>query len=157
MKFELPVCKKTIELRLQTPAILDDITKEKKSRKDKHPESLIDQGFVLTLISCIRSIDGQIISPVDLEIKYDKLVGDNLNGFAPKRSIPTVKQAILYTCRKYLGLESARGGIMYIQNMIVTNYDIFAEILSTATEKYKPIHEMEVNAKCDTVSSYLSA
>lgn len=89
------------------------------------------------------------ISPVDLEIKYDKLISDNLNGFAPKRSIPTVKQAILYTFRKYLGLESARGGIMYIQNMIVTNYDIFADILSKATEKYKPIHEIEVNAKCD--------
>lgn len=89
------------------------------------------------------------ISPVDLEIKYDKLVSDNLSGFAPKRSVPTVKQAILYTFKKYLGLESARGGIMYIQNMIVTNYDIFANILSTATEKYKPIHEMEVNAKSD--------
>lgn len=89
------------------------------------------------------------ISPVDLEIKYDKLISDNLSGFAPKRSIPTVKQAILYTFKKYLGLESARGGIMYIQNMLVTNYDIFAELLSEATEKYKPIHEMEVNAKCD--------
>ena len=89
------------------------------------------------------------ISPVDLEIKYDKLVSDNLSGFAPKRSIPTVKQAILYTFKKYLGLESARGGIMYIQNMVVTNYDIFAEILSEATEKYKPIHEMEVSAKSD--------
>lgn len=89
------------------------------------------------------------ISPVDLEIKYDKLVSDNLSGFAPKRSIPTVKQAILYTFKKYLGLESARGGIMYIQNMIVSNYDIFAEILSDATEKYKPVHEMEVSAKSD--------
>lgn len=89
------------------------------------------------------------ISPVDLEIKYDKLVSDNLSGFAPKRSIPTVKQAILYTFKKYLGLESARGGIMYIQNMVVSNYDIFAGILSEATEKYKPIHEMEVSAKSD--------
>lgn len=89
------------------------------------------------------------ISPVDLEIKYDKLVSDNLSGFAPKRSIPTVKQAILYTFKKYLGLESARGGIMYIQNMVVSNYDIFAGILSEATEKYKPVHEMEVSAKSD--------
>lgn len=89
------------------------------------------------------------ISSVDLEIKYDKLVSDNLSGFAPKRSIPTVKQAILYAFKKYLGLESARGGIMYIQNMVVSNYDIFAGILSEATEKYKPVHEMEVSAKSD--------
>ena len=89
------------------------------------------------------------ISPVDLDIKYDKLITDNLNGFAPRRSIPTAKQAIIYTIKKYLGLETARGGIMYIQNMLVTNYDIFAEVLSTATEKYKPVHEMEVNARSD--------
>ena len=89
------------------------------------------------------------ISPVDLEIKYDKLISDNLNGFAPKRSIPTIKQAILYTFNKYLGLKSARGGIMYIQNMIVTNEEHFKNILNKATDRYKIIHEMEVNKRSD--------
>ncbi len=89
------------------------------------------------------------ISEADLEIKYDQLIRDNLNGFAPARSIPTVKQAILYVFKKYLKLESANKGIMYIQNMLVTNLDIFATILSTATDKYKIVHEMEVNNKSD--------
>ena len=88
-------------------------------------------------------------SPVDLEIKYDKLISDNLNGFAPKRSIPTVKQAILYTFNKYLNLKSAHGGIMYIQNMLVTNEAIFTAILNKSTDKYKAVHEMEVNKKSD--------
>ena len=83
----------------------------------------------------------------DLEAKYDNLVKNNLNGFAPKRSIPTVKQAILYTLKKYLGLESARGGIMYIQNMLVINEQIFSLVLNSATNSYKPIHEMEVSEK----------
>ena len=70
------------------------------------------------------------ISPSDLSAKYNNIISSNLNGFAPKRSIPTIKQAILYTFKKYLGLESARGGIMYIQNMIVTNESIFSDLLN---------------------------
>ena len=91
------------------------------------------------------------ISSADLEIKYEKLISDNLSGFAPVRSVPTVKQAILYTFKKYLNLESARGGIMYIQNMIVSNSEIFSEILSEATNKYKTVHELEVSAKSDEI------
>lgn len=87
------------------------------------------------------------IAPSDLTNKFDKLIMDNLNGFAPKRSMSTVKQAILYTFRKYLGLESARGGIMYIQNMFVSNEELFGKLLSDSTNSYKPVHEFEVNAK----------
>lgn len=90
---------------------------------------------------------GVYASTTDLEIKYDNLINSILNGFAPKRSIPTVKQAILFTFKKYLGLESARGGIMYIQNLIVSNEEIFSPILNSATNAYKPVHEMEVNSK----------
>lgn len=89
------------------------------------------------------------ISASDLDTKYNNIISSNLNGFAPKRSIPTIKQAILYTFKKYLGLESARGGIMFIQNMIVTNENIFANLLNKATTTYKPIHEIEVSAKSD--------
>ena len=89
------------------------------------------------------------ISPTDLSNKYENIISSNLNGFAPKRSIPTIKQAILYTFKKYLGLESARGGIMYIQNMIITNENIFSNLLNKATNNYKPIHEVEVSAKND--------
>lgn len=89
------------------------------------------------------------ISPADLEIKYEQIIANNLNGFAPKRSIPTVKQAILYTFNKYLNLKSARGGIMYIQNLVVSNELHFNTILNKATDKYKIVHEMEVNDRCD--------
>lgn len=102
-----------------------------------------------TKIDTLDSIINVGISPSDLTNRYDKLIKDNLNGFAPKRSIPTVKQAILHTFRKYLGLESARGGIMYIQNMLVTNEELFASLISKATNSYKPVHEFEVNSKCD--------
>lgn len=92
---------------------------------------------------------GVYASPSDLQAKFEKIINTNLNGFAPKRSIPTVKNAIFITFKKYLGLETAKGGIMYIQNLVCSNYDIFAQIINTSTNKYKPIHEVEVNAKSD--------
>lgn len=88
-------------------------------------------------------------SPSDLQAKFEKIINSNLNGFAPKRSIPTVKNAIFITFKKYLGLETAKGGIMHIQNLVCSNYDIFAQIINTSTDKYKPIHEEEVSAKSD--------
>lgn len=92
---------------------------------------------------------GVYASPSDLQAKFEKIINSNLNGFAPKRSIPTVKNAIFITFKKYLGLETAKGGIMYIQNLVCSNYDIFAQIINTSTDKYKPIHEVEVSAKSD--------
>lgn len=89
------------------------------------------------------------VSEEDLQINFEKVIAENLNGFAPKRSIPTVKTAILFAFKKYLHLESARGGIMYIQNMIVSNRNIFGDIINRATDKYKIVHEYEVSKKDD--------
>ncbi|MBR6252689.1 MAG: DEAD/DEAH box helicase family protein [Clostridia bacterium] len=86
-------------------------------------------------------------SKEDLQIVYEKIIKENLNGFAPKRSIPTVKSAILKTYRKYLHIEASNGGIMYIQNMFVTNENILGEVIKNATDNYKKVHEEEVNAK----------
>lgn len=89
------------------------------------------------------------ISPSDLEDKFENIIKSNLNGYAPKRSVPTIKQAIVHAFKKYLGLESARGGIMFIQNMIVTNQSIFNSLLNKSTNAYKPIREIELSAKKD--------
>lgn len=119
----------------KTDKILKDV--EIKSEKIDNELKIDNPDFLIN----IRTKDN------DLEAKYDNLIKNNLNGFAPKRSISTVKQAILRTFKKYLGLESARGGIMYIQNMLVVNEQIFSLVLSNATNSYKPIHAMEVSEK----------
>ena len=105
----------------------------------------VDKGIKLEE----SNLFGVYSSPSDLQAKFEKIINLNLNGFAPKRSIPTVKNAIFITFKKYLGLETAKGGIMYIQNLVCSNYDIFAQIINTSTDKYKPIHEVEVSAKSD--------
>ena len=105
----------------------------------------VDKGIKLEE----SNLFGVYSSPSDLQAKFEKIINSNLNGFAPKRSIPTVKNAIFITFKKYLGLETAKGGIMYIQNLVCSNYDIFAQIINTSTDKYKPIHEVEVSTKSD--------
>lgn len=117
-------------------SILNDVTVESKN---------VDQGVKIkddSLIEVYASYN-------DIQNKFDKLIADNLNGFAPKRSISTVKKGIFLTLKKYLGLEIAKGGIMYIQNLICSNADKFANIINNATNDYKPIHKMEVNDKSD--------
>jgi type III restriction enzyme len=83
-------------------------------------------------------------SDEDLQIRFEEVIKNNLNGFAPKRSVPTVKAAILKAFKKYLDLQSANKGIMYIQNMIITNESIFGELLNIATTNYKQVHQFEV-------------
>ncbi len=88
-------------------------------------------------------------SEEDLQIKFENVIKANLNGFAPVRSISTVKQAIFKCLGKYLRLKAAKNGIMYTQNMIVANEKIFGDLLNVATNNYKPIHALEVEEKSD--------
>lgn len=87
------------------------------------------------------------LSDSDLEISFNNLIVKNLNGFAPKRSIPTIKQAILYTFRKYLNIKPANGGIVLIQNVVVSNSDLFAKIISNSIESYKGFRKDELDKK----------
>ena len=88
-----------------------------------------------------------VISDSDLQYDFEKVIKNNLNGFAPVRSISTVKTAIINAFGKYLSLRPQNKGIILMQNIIVNNNDIFGKIISTATENYKPIHKYEVDQK----------
>ena len=58
---------KEVELRFQTPRILDGISKRKKELLAKNPAMLTDPGFLLTLMSFIKTIDGQVLDQMALE------------------------------------------------------------------------------------------
>ncbi len=88
-----------------------------------------------------------IMSDDDLQNDFEKVIKNNLNGFAPVRSIPTVKTAIISTFGKYLYIRPQNKGIILIQNIVVNNNETFGKIISTATQNYKPIHEYEVDQK----------
>lgn len=57
-EFELPVAKKRIKLRMQTPRILDSISQRTKQEKRDYPSELGDPAFLFTLESLIDTIDG---------------------------------------------------------------------------------------------------
>lgn len=83
----------------------------------------------------------------DLQNAFDSLIKDNLNGFAPKRSIPTIREIIYKVFYKYLGQLKKRRGFIYIQNIIYKNQNIFSVILDKAIKEYIPVRRFEIENK----------
>lgn len=88
----------------------------------------------------------------DLQDMFSSVIKENLSGFAPKRSVPTVRGAIYQWFKKYLGINyQMENGIIHIQYLFLHNKNLvkFSELLSTATGEYKPIKKAEVKAKIE--------
>lgn len=86
----------------------------------------------------------------DLQDKFSSVVKENLSGFAPKRSVPTVRGAIYQWFKKYLGINyQMENGIIHIQYLFLHDKNLrkFSELLGKATGEYKPIKKAEVKAK----------
>lgn len=66
-KVELPISKKTVIIRFQTPRLLDNISKRKKELLKKNPETLVDPSFLLTLMSVVDTVDDRKLNEVQLE------------------------------------------------------------------------------------------
>lgn len=112
---------------------------------DVHIESeKVDKGVQIDEQDFLIDI---IMSDSDLQYDFERVIKNNLNGFAPVRSIPTVKTAIVNTFIKYLHIKPQNKGLILMQNIIVNNNDIFGTIISKSTQEYKPIHKYEVDQK----------
>jgi len=88
----------------------------------------------------------------DLQDMFSSIIKENLSGFAPKRSVPTVRGAIYQWFKKYLGINyQMENGIIHIQYLFLhdKNLSKFSELLSKATGEYKPIKKAEVKAKIE--------
>lgn len=133
--------KKLVNKNIQT-----DFDKMDNIIKNRFIDSSVIDEYVDDLDYDVLSVN---YSENDLEAKFEEIIKDNLNGFAPRRSMSTVKQAIYYTFKKYLNLNTARGGAIYIQNIIVKNSSVFSIILDQATKNYKRVHEEEVKNKSE--------
>lgn len=132
--------------KLRNHNISFDLRKKDSILSDVHIESTEVDNEKLQ-INFTESLVGINMSESDLQYDFEKVIKNNLNGFAPVRSIPTVKMAIINTFSKYLNIKPANKGIILIQNLIINNSDEFGEIINNSTEKYKLIHELEVDQK----------
>ncbi|MCL5666997.1 MAG: DEAD/DEAH box helicase family protein [Patescibacteria group bacterium] len=78
---------------------------------------------------------------------FENLIRLNLNGFAFKRSIAPVKNALYKWFKKYLGINLLDNGIIYVQNIILNNDEVFSRLLDEAVQAYRPEKEKEVRQK----------
>lgn len=141
---EIPDKDKNYEL-MKEKGINFDIRKKDEILSDVHVESeKVDEGINVEDKSKLVDI---VISDADLQSDFETIIKNNLNGFAPVRSVPTVKTAIINTFIKYLHCTAKNKGIIYMQNIVVNNAEVFAEIITKATEEYKPIHKYETIQK----------
>lgn len=62
----LPKSKKRVELKLQTPRMLDEITQKSDKIKKQSPDMEGEPAFLFTLESLIYKVDGQVLNPIKL-------------------------------------------------------------------------------------------
>jgi len=92
------------------------------------------------------------LSDNDLHDKFNSVIIEHLNGFAPKRSTPTVRGAIYQWFRKYLGINyQLENGIIHIQYIFLheRNIERFSQLLGRSTDEYKPKKTQEVKNKIE--------
>lgn len=66
-KFMLPACKKEVEIKFQTPRMLDMVAAKKKEMLKKNPNFQGDPSFLYTVCSLIKTFDGKVYDPIKLE------------------------------------------------------------------------------------------
>lgn len=86
---ELPYSKKTIELNITTPRLLDQISLdvdrvEKQMRKAGETCIKDDWNFYFQLVRSIKSVDGIVLNQTEKETFVDKLVGRDYNAIINK-------------------------------------------------------------------------
>lgn len=68
LDLELPISKKKVKLRYQTPRDLDEIELEEKDFKTKNPDSVVNIKYLISLRHTIDSIDGNHYDKTKLDI-----------------------------------------------------------------------------------------
>lgn len=72
-KLTLPKSKRVIELRLQTPRVLDEIESRKVEMKKRTKDKTSRYDYLLTLEALIKTVDGSVYTPAQLEALLLKL------------------------------------------------------------------------------------
>jgi type III restriction enzyme len=83
------------------------------------------------------------LSDDDKERAFYNIIKINLNGFAPKRSLKIVKNALYSWFKKYLGVNLYENGIIFIQNVVLNNPQVFDELFDEAIQSYIPVKKKE--------------
>ena len=88
----------------------------------------------------------------EMEQELCHLITENLNGYAPKRSMPTVKNALRIWFRDHLGIGMNQ--IIRQDNILLNNYGKFGQLLDQAVKNYKPTQDQEINKKIAEIEEW---
>lgn len=95
------------------------------------------------------------LSQNDLYYTFINLVKRNLQGFAPKRSIPIVKNSVYAWFMLYLDIKpEINNGAITVQSILLNNYETFSKLLDQAVREYKPVKELEIEKKIEETESW---
>ena len=69
LKFDLPACKKEVEIRFQTPRMLDQVEAKKRELLKKNPKFEGNPSLLYTVAGLIKTLDGKPLDPLKAEQK----------------------------------------------------------------------------------------
>lgn len=110
MEFELPVSKKIIKLKLQTPRMLDEVEKATKEQNSKSSD-LIESAVLFNVMALIDTIDG---------VPYDDIKKETFVRNLPMRDTNTILQKAKKIISK-IGLDTT---VTCTCNNCKQNYEI---------------------------------
>lgn len=94
------------------------------------------------------------LSADDKEHAFENIIKKNLGKFAPKRSLSPVKQSLYKWFKKYAGINPLEGGIVYVQNIVLNNFEVFRRLFNESVRAYEPEKQEEVNEKIQEVEEW---
>lgn len=94
------------------------------------------------------------LSQNDLLNAFELLIKNNLNGFAYKRSMPTVKQSVYRWFKKHLDINLYGNGIINIQNIVLNHPELFSMLIDKSVDSYKPVKNEEIIEKIEEIEEW---
>lgn len=108
--------------------------------------SLFDKMDEKTIIS-EKTISAKY-SEDDIIYAVENLIKVNLNGYAFKRSLSSVRNALYRWFDKYLGINKFDlNGVIRIYLIILNNHKVFSPLLDSAVKAFKPTKDEEIKIK----------
>jgi type III restriction enzyme len=95
------------------------------------------------------------LSQNDLYFAFENLIKINLQGFAPKRSVPIVRNSLYNWFSIYLDIKpEINNGALFVQSIILNNALKFSKLLDQAVREYKPVKVIEIEKKIEETESW---
>lgn len=114
---------------------------------DVHIDTSLFDKMDEKTIKADKTISG-VYSENDIIYAVENLIKVNLNGYAFKRSISPVRNALYRWFDKYLGINKFDlNGVIRIYLIILNNHQIFSPLLDAAVKAFKPTKDEEIKLK----------